>query len=151
MAVATVSGPMLGGVITDTLGWRWCFFVSVPLAVVALIMLQLKLNLPTLKRKKQRLDYVGAVLVAIGAATPMLWVTFAGTEYEWRSCQPAIFGAVCVANAILFVIVELRVADPVVPLRVLNNRTSIVMIIASIGVGVAMFGSGVFLTPYFQM
>ena len=78
MAVATVSGPLLGGVITDLLDWRWCFFVSIPLAIIAMVLLQLKLHLPTIKRTSIKIDYLGGVLVAIAAALPMLWVTFAG-------------------------------------------------------------------------
>ena len=88
MAVSTVSGPLLGGVLTDSIGWRWCFFVCVPLAVVSLVVLQLTLKLPTIRRHV-KIDYVGAVLVAIVAALPMLWVTFAGTDYAWLSWQSA--------------------------------------------------------------
>lgn len=151
MAVATVSGPLLGGLITDGLGWRWCFFVSVPLAVVALVLLQLKLQLPTLRRKKARFDYAGAVLVAIGAALPMVWVTFAGSDYDWISWESGAFLLGFLVIVTLVVIVELRAAEPVIPIRVLRNGTAVLMIIASIGAGVAMFGSGVFLTQYFQL
>jgi EmrB/QacA subfamily drug resistance transporter len=151
MAVATVSGPLLGGVITDSLGWRWCYFVSVPLAVVALILLQVKLHLPTLRRARVRIDYLGSVLVAIAAALPMLWVTFAGTDYEWISWESGAFLAAFLVVATLAVIVELRADDPIIPIHVLRNSTAVLMIIASVGAGVGMFGSGVFLTQYFQL
>ncbi|HET8601818.1 MAG TPA: MDR family MFS transporter [Segeticoccus sp.] len=150
MAVATVSGPLLGGVITDAYGWRWCFYVCVPLAVVALSLLQATLHLPTLRRTV-RIDYLGAVLLAIAAALPMLWVTFAGADYPWVSWQSVAFLAAFLIAAALAVLVELRVAEPVVPIRVLRNRTATLMIIAGVAVGVAMFSASTFMTQYFQL
>lgn len=70
MAVATVSGPLIGGIITDSLNWRWTFFVSIPIAVAALIVLQAKLHLPNERRSDIKIDYLGSVLVAITAALP---------------------------------------------------------------------------------
>lgn len=151
MAVATVSGPLIGGVITDSLNWRWTFFVSVPLAVVALILLQLKLHLPTVKRANLSIDYLGAILVSVSAAIPMLWVTFAGSDYDWISWESGVFLAAFLVAAVLTVIVELRAREPIIPIRVLRNPTAAWMIVASIGAGVGMFGSGVFLTQYFQL
>ncbi|MEL0627606.1 MDR family MFS transporter [Salinibacterium amurskyense] len=151
MAVATVSGPLLGGVITDSLGWRWCFFVSLPLAVIALIVLQLKLHLPATVRRQTRLDYLGALLVSITAALPMLWVTFAGNDYDWISWQSGVFLAAFLVVGFFAVIVELRAPTPMIPLRLLGNSTTIWMIVASVGIGVGMFGSGIFLTQYFQL
>ncbi len=151
MAVATVSGPLLGGVITDGLGWRWCFFVSVPLAVIALVLLQRKLQLPDLARKGVKIDYLGGVLLSISAALPMLWVTFAGSDYDWISWQSGAFLVAFLVTSALTVRVELRVPEPMLPLHVLRNNTAALMIVASIAVGVAMFGTGVFLTQYFQL
>ncbi len=150
MAVSTVSGPLLGGVLTDSVGWRWCFFVCVPLAVVSLVVLQRTLNLVTITRHVT-LDYLGAALVAVVAALPMLWVTFAGTDYAWISWQSGAYLAGFAAAVTLLVVVELRAPEPMVPLRVLNNRTTLLMILASLGVGMAMFGSSTFLTQYFQL
>lgn len=150
MAVSTVSGPLLGGVITDNANWRWCFFVCVPLALLALIALQVTLHAPA-GRKHVSIDYVGAVLIAVVAGLPMLWVTFAGSDYAWISWQSGLFLAGFAVAVILAVFTELRVSEPMVPIRLLNNRTTILMIIASIAVGVAMFGSSTFLTQYFQL
>ncbi len=150
LAVSTVSGPLLGGVLTDTVGWRWCFFVCVPLAVVSLVVLQLTLKLPTVRRHV-KIDYVGAVLVAAVAALPMLWITFAGSDYAWISWQSGAYLVGFLVAVVALVLVELRVSEPMVPLRVLNNRTTILMILASLGVGMAMFGSSTFLTQYFQL
>lgn len=151
MAVATVSGPLLGGIITDTLDWRWNFFVTIPLAFIAMVLLQMKLKLPRVQRNTAKIDYLGAVLITITAALPMLWVTFAGIDYEWVSWQSAAFlGAFLIATA-LTIIVELRAPEPMIPIRLLRNPTAVWMIVASIGTGVGMFGSGVFLTQYFQL
>jgi EmrB/QacA subfamily drug resistance transporter len=150
MAVSTVSGPLLGGVISDNANWRWCFFVCVPLAVVALVLLQLTLRSPA-GRGHATIDYLGAVLIAVVAALPMLWVTFAGSDYAWISWQSGAFLAAFLVAVALAVVTELRASEPMVPIRLLGNRTTVLMIIASIAVGVAMFGSGTFLTQYFQL
>ncbi|GAA1854931.1 MFS transporter [Microlunatus capsulatus] len=150
MAVSTVSGPLLGGVITDNANWRWCFFVCVPLAVLALVALQLTLHAPA-GRRGVRIDYLGAVLIALVAGLPMLWVTFAGSDYAWISWQSGAFLAAFAVAVALAVVTELRVSEPMVPIRLLGNRTTILMIIASLAVGVAMFGSSTFLTQYFQL
>ncbi|RYZ25447.1 MAG: MFS transporter, partial [Propionibacteriaceae bacterium] len=85
------------------------------------------------------------------AALPMLWVTFAGSDYAWISWPSGAYLLGFLAAATLLVVVELRVPEPMVPLRVLNNRTTILMILASLGVGMAMFGSSTFLTQFFQL
>ncbi len=151
MGVATVSGPLLGGLITDGLGWRWTFFVSVPLAVIALVLIQKKLRLPAVAPRKATVDYMGAVLLIFTAALPMLWVTFAGSEFDWVSWPSAGFVGGFLLAAGLAVVVELRAAEPIVPIRLLRNATAALMIVASIAVGVAMFAPGVFLTQYFQL
>ena len=151
MGIATVSGPLLGGVITDGLGWRWTYFVCVPLAVLAMVLIQMKLRVPLVESRKVTIDYAGAVLIALSAALPMLWVTFAGSEYDWVSWQSAAFIGGFGVAATLAVIVELRAPEPMVPIRVLRTNTAALMIVASLAVGVAMFAPAVFLTQYFQL
>jgi len=151
MGIATVSGPLLGGVITDGLGWRWTYFVCVPLAIGALVLIQFKLRIPAATQRKVTIDYAGAVLISLVAALPMLWVTFVGSEYDWISWQSAAFIAGFLICTALAVIVELRAPEPIVPIRVLRNNTAVLMIIASLAVGVAMFGPAVFLTQFFQL
>ncbi|TDT31161.1 MDR family MFS transporter [Naumannella halotolerans] len=150
MTVSTVAGPVIGGVITDTLGWRWCFLIVVPIAVAASILLQRTLQLEHHPRKVH-FDYAGALLFTIAAALPMLWVTFAGEDYAWLSWQTLAFAVGFGVAAGLAVFVELRSPEPIVPLRVLANRTSILMIVAGMGAGVSMFASGVFMTQFFQL
>ncbi|GAB3769630.1 MDR family MFS transporter [Microlunatus parietis] len=151
MAVSTVSGPLLGGFIVDSaLGWRWCFFVCVPLAIISLIVLQRTLRVPTLRRPV-KIDYAGALLISVGASLPLLWVTFAGTEYAWWSWETLAFLGGTAILITVAIIVELRVKEPLVPLRVLSNRTAALMIIASAAVGIGMFGGATFLGQYFQL
>ena len=150
MAVSTVSGPLLGGVIVDSLGWRWTFYVCVPLAVIALFVLQAQLHLPTIKRDV-KVDVWGALLITIGASLPLLWVTFAGKDFAWISTQSALYLGATVLAVIAFVVVETRSSEPLVPLKVLKNRTAALVIVASVSVGIAMFGGATFLGQYFQL
>lgn len=150
MAVSTVSGPLLGGLLVDTaLGWRSTFFVCVPLAVIALIVIQRTLKVPDLRRQP-RIDYLGAVLLAAATSLPMLWVTFAGSDYAWWSWQTAAFLGATAVLVVLTVIWELKAPEPLVPLRLLANRTAVLAIVASVSVGIAMFGGTTFLGQYFQ-
>lgn len=151
MGLATVSGPLLGGVITDELGWRWTYFICIPLAVAAFLVIQLKLRIPANPPRKITVDYTGGVLIALSAALPMLWVTFAGSSFAWVSWESAAFVGGFALTGLLAVVVELRAKEPIVPIRLLSNRTAALMIVASLAVGVAMFGPAVFLTQYFQL
>src|SRR5215212_6689010 len=85
-ALATVGGPLIGGVITQHLSWHWCFYVGIPFAVVAFAVLQKTLHLPVLKRAVQ-IDYLGATLLAAGVASLLVWVSLAGQRFDWWSWQ----------------------------------------------------------------
>ncbi len=151
-AVATVGGPLLGGVITDTswLGWRWCFYVGVPFAVIALIVLQKTLHLPVVKRDV-KVDWGGAFLISAAVSLLLVWVTFAGDKYEWVSWQTYAMVGGAVALGLLFVLVESKAKEPIIPLRLFRNRTITLSSLASLFVGVAMFSGTVFFSQYFQL
>ncbi|MET7618855.1 MFS transporter [Streptomyces sp. NPDC005408] len=151
-AVATVGGPLLGGVITDTdwLGWRWCFYVGVPFAIIALIVLQKTLKLPVVKRQV-KVDWSGAFFISAAVSLLLLWVTFAGDKYDWISWQTyAMVGGAIVLGAI-FLLVESKASEPIIPLRLFRNRTITLASLASLFVGVAMFAGTVFFSQYFQL
>ncbi|WP_330174920.1 MFS transporter [Streptomyces sp. NBC_01498] len=151
-AVATVGGPLIGGVITDTswLGWRWCFYVGVPFAIVALLVLQKTLKLPVVKRKVT-IDWTGAFLISAAVSLLLLWVTFAGDKYDWASWQTYTMLAGTVALGGLFLLTESRAAEPIIPLRLFRNRTITLASLASLFVGIAMFAGTVFFSQYFQL
>ncbi|MCU1482227.1 MAG: transporter [Subtercola sp.] len=150
MAVATVGGPLLGGVITDSAGWRWNFYISVPFAVVAIILLQKTLHLPTIRRKVT-IDYLGAVLIAGGVSLLLIWITLAGNNFEWGSATSIVMAAGAVVLLAAAVVVEFKVKEPIIPMTLFKNRTFYLAVIASISVGVAMFGTSVFLSQYMQL
>ncbi|MFJ2262318.1 MFS transporter [Streptomyces sp. NPDC087844] len=151
-AVATVGGPLLGGVITDTswLGWRWCFYVGVPFAIIALIVLQKTLHLPVVKRDV-KVDWAGAFFISAAVSLLLLWVTFAGDKYEWVSWQTYAMVGGSIALGLLFVLIESKAKEPIIPLRLFRNRTIALSSIASLFVGVAMFSGTVFFSQYFQL
>ena len=151
MAVATVGGPLLGGVITDTWGWRWNFFVALPFAVLALIILQRTLHLPKLPEKKARIDYLGIVLLSVAVSLLLIWVTLAGDSFEWWSIETILMVGGSILATALFIFVELRSKEPLVPLTMFRNRTFTLAVIASIATGIAMFGASVFLSQYMQL
>ena len=151
MGIGMVGGPLLGGVITDAISWHWNFFVGLPFAVAAIIVLQRTLHLPQMARKVVNIDYWGAALISVGIASLLLWVTFAGDKFDWVSWQTAamVIGAVVVLA--IAVLVENKVADPIIPMHLFKNRTVVLSVIASVAVGVAMFGTSVFLSQYMQV
>ncbi|SFW85532.1 MDR family MFS transporter [Amycolatopsis australiensis] len=153
MAVATVGGPLLGGLIVDVpwLGWRWCFFVGVPIAVLAFVVLQRTLKLETVRRENVQVDYLGAGLIAAGVSVLLIWVSFVGSSFGWLSWQTAVMVAAGLVLLAAAVLVETKVREPVVPLKIVVQRTPALAIIASLAVGMAMFGGAVFLGQYFQV
>ncbi|RAZ33389.1 MFS transporter [Microbacterium sp. SMR1] len=151
MAVATIGGPLLGGVITDAWGWRWNFFVALPVAVAALLIVQRTLHIPAHPRKETRIDYLGIVLLSASVSLLLIWVTLAGDSFEWMSVETLLMVGGAVIGAVLFVITELKVREPLVPLTLFRNLTFTLSVIASIATGIAMFGASVFLSQYMQL
>ncbi|MGC5615346.1 MFS transporter [Georgenia sp. Z1491] len=153
MAVATVSGPFVGGVIVDTpwLGWRWCFFVMIPFMLLAAAVVGSRLKLPPNPRTgRARIDFLGAAIIAVGSTLLLVWISIGGTTFEWASWPSALMLGGAIVLAVLFVVVERLVPEPLIPLHILGSRTTVLAIVASLGVGGMMFGSNVFLGQYFQ-
>lgn len=153
MAVSMSGGPILGGVIVDSpLGWRWTFFVCVPLALIALLLLQKTLHITTVRKDDVSIDWFGALLLTAGVSVLLVWVSFAGKAnyYEWFSRDSAILVGAGVLLLIATVIVEATVKSPIIPLKIITERTTGLAIIASIAVGVGLFGATTFLGQYFQ-
>lgn len=149
--VGTVAGPLIGGVMTDAFGWRSCFYVGVPFSIAALITLQRTLHLPARPKRRVSLDLPGAVLIGAAVSTLLIWVTFAGHHFAWLSWQTAVMVPGGVLLAVLAVLVERRAKEPLIPLHLFRSRTVVLAVLASVAVGIAMFGTTVFLSQYLQL
>ena len=150
IAFATVAGPVFGGFIVDLMGWRWCFYVGVPFAIAAAVVLQKTLHLPTIKRPV-RIDYLGAMTIAGGVSLLLVWVSLAGHQFDWASWETAVMVPGGIALLALTVLVESRASEPIIPLRLFENRTVVLASLASLFVGVGLFASTIFLGQYFQL
>ncbi|WP_068273989.1 MDR family MFS transporter [Aldersonia kunmingensis] len=154
MAVSMSGGPILGGVIVDSpLGWRWCFFVCIPLAVIALFLLQRTLHIKTERKEEVSIDWLGALLMTAGVSVLLIWVSFAGKAdyYAWMSKQTVLLVGLGVVLLAATVWVEAKAKSPIIPLKIVTERTTGLAIIASIAVGLGMFGATTFLGQYFQI
>ncbi len=151
MGLGMVGGPLLGGVITDSLSWRWNFFIGLPFAIGAIVVLQRTLHLPKNRKNRVSIDYLGALTLSVGVALLLLWVTFADSSFAWVSWQSGLMLGSAVALLAATAWIENHVAEPIIPMRLFRNRTFVLAVIASVSVGVALFGTQVFLSQYMQL
>ena len=149
MMLATIGGPLIGGFITTSFSWRWIFYINLPVGGAALVYIISTLHLPA-KRVSHRVDYLGGVLLAVAATSLVLLATWGGTEYPWASTQIIGLALLAVAATVVFCVVELRVAEPILPLRVFKNRNFSLTMALTFLTGLAMFGAMTFLPLYQQ-
>jgi EmrB/QacA subfamily drug resistance transporter len=149
MMLAMIAGPLVGGYITDSLSWRWIFYINMPVGGAALLYLAATLHLPrhTVKRK---IDYLGAALLALAATAVVLLTTWGGSQYGWGS--PVIIGLALLAavSALAFCLAETRAAEPVLPLHVFRNLNFTLSSAMSFLTGLMLFGALTFLPLYQQ-
>ncbi|WP_269128656.1 MULTISPECIES: MDR family MFS transporter [unclassified Nonomuraea] len=150
--ISTVAGPLLGGFIVDAdwLGWRWCFYVVVPFAVVSFLVIQKVLKLPVAKRDTS-IDIWGATTITASASALMLLLTLGGNEFEWNSVWTYFLAAIALLMLALAVLSERTARDPILPPRLFRNRTFVLTSLASLFVGMAMFGAMIYLPQYLQI
>ncbi|MEU2595575.1 MDR family MFS transporter, partial [Streptomyces albidoflavus] len=147
--VSTVVGPLLGGLFTDHLTWRWAFYVNVPIAIVVVI--AAARTIPAVRAAhKPKIDYLGIALVAVGASALILATAWGGNEYAWGS--PVIIGLFAGGLVALafFCLVETRAREPMLPMRLFRNPVFSVCAVLSFIVGFAMLGALTFLPTYLQ-
>ena len=148
--VTTVLGPLLGGLFTDHLSWRWAFYVNVPIAIVVILLAARTIPGVRVAGVKPTIDYLGVLFVGLGASGLILATSWGGTEYAWGSAT--IIGLflgslICLA---IFVFVELRAEEPILPMRLFRGRVFTMASILSFIVGFAMMGSITFLPTFLQ-
>lgn len=149
-AIPTIAGPLIGGVITDSIGWRWNFYVGVPFAIAAIILLQKTLHLPVIRRKVV-IDYAGTVFVSFGVSLLLVWVSLAGQEFDWASTTSYVMVGASIVLIAGAVVSEFRAKEPLIPPRLFANRTLTLSVLASAAIGVVLFGTSVFLSQYMQL
>ncbi|MET7695490.1 MDR family MFS transporter [Streptomyces sp. NPDC005483] len=149
MALAMIGGPLVGGTITDNWGWRWSFYINLPLGVVSLGLISVVLHLPK-KRAQARIDYLGAALLTVGITSIVLVTTWGGTEYAWTSARIMELIGIGVAALVGFVFWQTKAAEPVVPLHIFRSRNFTLMSIIGFITGFVMFGATLFLPLYQQ-
>lgn len=147
--LASVTGPFVGGWITDTLSWRWLFYLNLPLGLVALGFIIPFMRLPH-TRRAHVVDYGGFVTLAVGLTAVLLATVWGGTEYPWGS--PVIVGLFAGGAAVLglFLWIESRAAEPVLPLRLWRNDIFTFANLANMGVAMAMFGAIYYIPVFVQ-
>ncbi|MFJ6294874.1 MDR family MFS transporter [Streptomyces griseoviridis] len=149
MAIAMIGGPLVGGTITDNWGWRWAFYINLPLGVVALGLISAVLHLPK-KRSKAGIDYLGVVLLTVGITSTVLVTTWGGSEYAWGSARIMELIGIGVATLVGFVFWQTKAAEPVLPLHIFRSRNFTLMSLIGFITGFVMFGATLFLPLYQQ-
>jgi EmrB/QacA subfamily drug resistance transporter len=146
---SSVAGPLLGGWFTDGPGWRWIFYVNLPVGAAALVITSLALKIPTVRREHS-IDYLGAAAIVAAVSSLLLYLNWAGEEFGWGAPGSLALLSGAAVLAALFVLVEQRAREPIIPMGLFANQVFRVGIAFVFFTGVAMFGTMIFLPLYLQ-
>lgn len=148
--VSSIVGPVLGGVITDSLSWHWVFFINVPIAVpIILLFIRFFPNIRP-EQKKHRIDYLGIVLLLVAVTCLILGLSWGGSPYAWSSPQVVAMLTIAAVATVVFIAVELKAPEPIMPLAIYRNPIVAIAMVAVFFAGFGMFAGAVFVPLYFQ-
>jgi EmrB/QacA subfamily drug resistance transporter len=148
--LASLLGPTLGGLITDHLGWRWVFYINLPVGMVALPAIWY--NLPLVRRSgRPRIDYAGALYLSVATITGLLALAWSGEANGWTSTQTLTLFGTCAAAAVAFILQERRHPEPIIPFHLFRNREFLLGNLIVFTVGLAMMGAVPYLPTFLQV
>ncbi len=150
-AVPSVAGPLLGGWFTESIGWRWVFWINIPMGILALASAVIFLPSSASLAKRLRVDWAGIGLLATASTTIVLVTTWGGSTYPWNSPVILLLAVAAVISVVAFIFVERRAADPVMPGNLFKDRTFNLVTITGLITGIAMFGALAYTPTYMQM
>lgn len=149
--LSAVLGPLLGGFFTEHADWRWAFWMNIPLGLIAIAIAAIVLQIPKREYPPFKWDYLGTFFMIVATVSLILFTTWGGSQYEWS--DPIIIGLIIttIVAAIVLVIVELKVSNPLIPMSFFKNRNFAVTTAAGLVLGITMFGILGYLPTYMQM